>query len=229
MIENYIFDKKISVSEKSKILNNFTWENNTVSQIGAVEFFSMFVKDELNFTVVDIGAQSGAFSLMSKFFKNTYWYSFEPDPDNFECLIQNINLNEITNIHPLNLAINNINGKTDLRICVNHRGLNTLGENLTRFSENESYIYEVETKTLDSLFEYKKIDLIKIDTEGCEYNILQGAKSVIKKYKPFIFMEYSDINLAQFNHTISDLNNLIHELNYQIVSIFDDNILIKHI
>jgi FkbM family methyltransferase len=47
---------------------------------------------------------------------------------------------------------------------------------------------EVEVKTLDS-FEFEAVDFIKIDCEGYELNILQGAVETIKRNKPIIIVE----------------------------------------
>jgi len=228
IMEKYIFDKFIKVSDNSKKLNNYTWEYGTVGQIDAVEFFSTLIKNDDGFTVIDIGAQSGAYSLMSKFFDKTKWFCFEPDPINYECLLENIKLNDITNVDVKNLAVNDISGTVKLNICKTHRGLNTIGQNPTRFTQNDTEEYLIDSNNLDSLFENTKIDLIKIDTEGCEYNILKGAKQVISKYKPKIFLEYYNENLNQFGITIEDLNNLIYELNYHITWSKEDNVLIEY-
>lgn len=48
--------------------------------------------------------------------------------------------------------------------------------------------YEIKIKTLDS-YMFKKIDLIKIDTEGFEFEVLKGGEASIKKYKPIIIFE----------------------------------------
>ena len=85
----------------------------------------------------------------------------------------------------------------------------------------------VKLNTLDNIFEENKVDLIKIDTEGAEYSILQGAKSLLKKSSPKILLEYSNDNLSQFNLSIHDLNNLIEDLNYKISWIKNENIFIE--
>lgn len=224
----YIFNKLIEVSDNSQKYNRYTWEHGVVGQKSAVEFFSTLVENNENFTIVDIGAQSGAFSLMSKFFEKTKWYCFEPDPINYDCLLENIKLNDINNIKVNNVAISDEKGIVKLNICKSHRGLNTLGTNLVRFNSNDVEEHIINSDTLDSLFLDIKIDLIKIDTEGCEYNILKGAKKVIEKYKPKIFLEYYDMNLRQFGLTIEDLNKLISEIGYHIVWSQEDNVLIEY-
>jgi hypothetical protein len=43
----------------------------------------------------------------------------------------------------------------------------------------------------------EKIDLIKIDTQGWEPEVIEGAKKIIEKNKPIIFMEYSPASYKQ--------------------------------
>ena len=45
-----------------------------------------------------------------------------------------------------------------------------------------------EIRTLDS-FEYQGIDYIKIDCEGFEYRVLQGAENTIKRCRPIVVVE----------------------------------------
>ncbi len=220
---SYVYGKKISISLNSLKLNEHTWQDNAISDLSIVEKFYNLIGED--FTILDIGAQSGAFTLLSKFFPKTKWYSFEPDPVNYDLLVENILINSITNVHTFNMGISNEIGNAQLNVCENHRGLNSYGEKISRF--DNALIISTEINTLDNLFLNKKIDLIKIDTEGCEYNILEGGKKVIEKNKPKILLEYYEQNLIQFGKNFIDLHNLLEELNYEIVQSFGSDILIQ--
>jgi FkbM family methyltransferase len=224
---NYIFDNKIKVSDNSLRYNGYTWYNQSVGQLDAIEFFCGLIKNDKDFVIIDIGAQSGAYSLCSKFYSNTNWFSFEADPVNYNCLIENIALNDITNIKPYNIGLGNEEGELILNVCRNHRGLNTFGKELKRFGIEEREEVNIRVNKLDNLEEISKIDLIKIDTEGCEYDIILGAMNKIKIFKPKIFMEYHEENLNQFGYTLDDLNKLIDAIGYHITWGKEDNILIE--
>lgn len=155
------------------------------------------------------------------------FHSFEPDMINYNCLLENLKINDIKNVQTYNIALTDQVGYDEFNICTQHRGLNTLGKNLLRFNKSETEKINIKTTTIDELFINQKIDLIKIGTEGCEYNILSGGVNTIKKYKPKIFLEYSDINLNQFNQNINNLDKLINDLGYVITWIKDDNVLIE--
>ena len=77
---------------------------------------------------------------------------------------------------------------------------------------------EVTVNTLDNnLKNYKdKIDLIKIDTQGSEYEILEGGLERIKNDKPFIFLEtWSSPHYENIKY-IDEILNLLRKINYEI-------------
>lgn len=176
--------------------------------------------------VLDIGAQSGMFTLAAKLYPETTWYAFEPDPDNYDCLKQNLELNSITNVITSQEALSDSVDTKILNIYCSHRGVNTLGENYIPFGKDMIHL-EVKTNTIDNLFSDKSIDLIKIDTEGAEYDILIGGIETIKRCKPNILLEYSADKLGQFGHTIKEFEDLLLHINYEVVCITHGNIFIQ--
>ena len=101
-------------------------------------------------------------------------------------LKENLKINNIDNIILYEEALGNNVGDGVLKICPTHRGLNTIGMNVKRFSESESINHSIKINTIDNLFLNTRIDLIKMDTEGSEYDIIMGGIKTIKKYKPKI-------------------------------------------
>jgi FkbM family methyltransferase len=221
----YVDNNIISVSDNSVVYNGYTWSKPQIYQLDAIEFFYNLIKD--GYCVLDVGAQSGVFSLMAKYLPTVNFHSFEPDPINFQCLLENLEINEIENVKPYDIALSSEVGYAEFNICTTHRGLNTLGKNVLNFKNYETEKISIDTSTIDEVFANQKIDLIKIDTEGCECDILLGGFNTIKKYKPKIFLEYYDRNLNQFNKTIYDLDRLIEQLDYNITWRKNDNILIE--
>jgi FkbM family methyltransferase len=217
----------ILVTQQSVRDNPYTWDNTGVglTELELVNKFVSYIKDE--FTILDIGAQSGCFSLAARYYPNTIWHSFEPDPSNYSLLLDNLKLNNIHNVNTYETALSDKVGEATLKICDFHKGLNTLGENLIRFSPENSINCIVETNTIDNLFLSKKIDLIKIDTEGSEYDIIKGGIQTIEKYKPKILLEYYQDNLNQFGKKTNDIDELLEEINYKISWVFAENIFIE--
>jgi hypothetical protein len=56
---------------------------------------------------------------------------------------------------------------------------------------NDKEIEEVKIVKLDDFLKNKKIDLMKVDTQGWEPEVIEGAKKIISKNKPIMFLEYS--------------------------------------
>lgn len=216
----YVNGTTIPVSENSVHLNSSwvhpetdpKWNAPFVWELNVIQMFADQIQDD--FTILDIGANNGSFSLMSKLYPTTTWHLFEPDPTNVDHLKENLELNEITNATVYEEALSDYVGECVLKICPNHRGLNTIGENVKRFSSVESIEYPVKCNTIDNIFSDTKIDLIKIDTEGSEYDIIRGGINTIKKYKPKILLEFNPANMSQCGHNPEKLNALINEIGY---------------
>ena len=221
----YINNENILICKESKQFNPFTWMDGKIYQQSAINFVYKKIKE--NFTVLDIGAQSGSFSLLAKFLPNTSWHSFEPDPINYNLLEKNLIINNVTNVNLYKDALSDKMGEDIFNINPNQRGLNTLGKNLKRFHENDSLKIKINLNTIDNLFLNTPVDFIKIDTEGAEYNIINGAREVLKKYKPSIFLECEEANLQQFNLSEKKLKELISDIGYKITWQEEDNIFIE--
>ena len=135
-----------------------------------------FEKDDL---VIDCGANVGElyFSFQLRELDIKY-IGFEPDSKAFECLEKNIDSDKNK---LFNLALSNENKETKLF-------LDTYGANTSLVDFGTSEFELISTKTLDS-FEIKNIKLLKIDAEGFELEVLQGAKKTLNNVK-YISVDY---------------------------------------
>jgi len=131
--------------------------------------------------IVDIGANIGITSLwLNRKFPDAKIYSFEPMQDNFEILQKNID--GIANIQAFNFGLGDADGEFDIYSNVDE---NNLGGFSIYQRENDPDnlgtktvpIGKIQIRTAgDALTELgiTKIDLLKIDTEGAEYDILSS-------------------------------------------------------
>ncbi len=141
----------------------------------------------------DLGAHWGYFSILAAKFVGPKGkvYAFEPMSDNYKRLTRNIRINEIKNIEALNLAVSNIDGT--LHFSNNNDTFANTYVNATK----DNFI-EVTTVSLDKFIEQKDArppDFIKIDVEGAEADVLNGAEQTIRKYRPVIHLSTHDIHL----------------------------------
>jgi len=149
-------------------------DENDRKQITAL---SKIVKPEWKF--LDIGVCQGALLLpMSKMM--SYGWGFEAKPSNMNRL--NEYFSNVSNVEIYNKAVSNINGKIKFyQGRDSHTG--SLSEKFTESllgNHALSNTIEVESVTLDSFLKDKTVDVIKVDVEGGEYLVFEGAKNTLQ-------------------------------------------------
>jgi len=170
---------------------------------------------------LDVGAHIGLYSLpVSQILKSSgKVIAFEPSSSNYEYLVKHIKYNRIKNIFPHKLVI----GKTNIDQVVFYEhsvSSSPLGGIIKR-TKNSSDNFLVTKKpqvSLDSFCKKNELipDVIKIDVEGSELNVLEGAKNILTKYKPIIFLSVHPEHLKILGQETIQLNNLLNEHNYKI-------------
>jgi FkbM family methyltransferase len=147
---------------------------------GKILFLKTFLKSGMTF--VDVGANKGDFSLMASQLVGDGGtvLAFEPEPENHECLRKSIELNGYNNIRLFRVALAERNGTATLHLGVKS-GYHTLvaGE-----LPHEQGAIAVETRTLDSILDelgIASLDMMKIDVEGAELQVLEGASRALRK------------------------------------------------
>jgi FkbM family methyltransferase len=132
-------------------------------------FFKVFKGKKV---VVDIGAHIGVFSLIAAHNGATSIYSYEPLNENFLMIKDNIYINKFNRkMHAFNMAVSGRAGKVRLNLFGSPAGASLTNK---PFKEKEGHIM-VEAVTLRGIMDYhvfKKIDLLKIDAEGAEFDML---------------------------------------------------------
>lgn len=120
--------------------------------------------------VVDIGAHVGIFSLHAAKYAERV-LAFEPEPENFSFLERNIELNSLHNVAPYPYAVAKREGERELYLCKDNTGAHSL------IPRSGAESLKVQTTTLKSIFEASQVDKIsflKMDCEGCEYEVLSN-------------------------------------------------------
>jgi len=171
-----------------------------------------------NIVVLDVGANIGytALRMASITGTNGTIHAFEPDPYNFEQLTKNTNLNSYLPIKTYNVGLGIKQSKLKLAINTpDNFGGNRIKEDAV---ENFNWVNII---TIDSFVETNnigKVNLIKIDVEGFEYNVLKGAEKVLEKHRPILFIELDDDNLKQQNSSAKDLIQFVAKYYHTITN-----------
>jgi FkbM family methyltransferase len=135
---------------------------------------------------VDCGAHAGSWSLlMTEHFREVH--AFEPQRLLFQQLCGNAALNGITNLFAYNTGLDRQPGALTLHQSGVDRGSSSVrADIMERFATHGSSVpiqeEHVQVITLDSLCEtLDDVGLIKIDVEGLEQRVLQGAIAMLKQ------------------------------------------------
>ncbi|WP_137789143.1 FkbM family methyltransferase [Bacillus sp. E(2018)] len=158
---------------------------------------------------VDVGANIGYHALhAASLNSNLDCICFEPHPEIFEQLQQNIAINSFSNVRAHPLAIGNSVGHINFHM--QNRNNYNRGMSAIDYYDGIGTDYktvQVPTTTLDTFLDLEtksKVKLIKIDTQGHEYQVIQGALELIDTSHPVITLEHHN-NDKKSIHDISKL------------------------
>ncbi|MBW2742194.1 MAG: FkbM family methyltransferase [Deltaproteobacteria bacterium] len=201
---------------------SFSFKNGSVINIR--EFMSIYIYNEIfvdgcydnlpvkrnNPLVIEVGANTGFFVLRIKTtYPDSEIISFEPYPPNFNALLETIELNNLENVKPINMAVADKPGRLKLFIHPTNIG----GHSIFLDNASENYV-EVETTTIESILSDNNIsvcDLLKLDCEGAEYPILKSfTKEIATKIRNIIY----EPTYSQYS--VEELNLYLKELGYNI-------------
>jgi FkbM family methyltransferase len=182
--------------------------------------------------VFDVGAHKGeSVELFIGNFIIKELYSFEPSFKNFSYL--NSNIQKIqkkyksTNFKIFNFGFGAIKDKLFLKQAAESSSstLSDINKNSNYYKAKIKFLngkesdhnffeeFEVEIKTIDSFVSensLKKIDLLKIDTEGHEHYVLKGFEQHMKIVKYIMFEHHYD-DMLNKKYTFSDINKILIE------------------
>ncbi len=162
----------------------------------------------------DIGGNAGYFSLLGsrEVGASGTVQVFEPVPVNVEVINHQIENNSITNIKLHNLALSDTDGHTTFAVESNNANSHLANVEIVHATSAPSSLVEVRTATIDSLIQSSlpKPDIIKIDVEGAEVLVLEGAKATLRKYKPNLLVSTHSAILC------SEVKTLLSEIGYHV-------------
>jgi FkbM family methyltransferase len=135
--------------------------------------------------LVDVGAHYGLYTVrLAKHFREVW--AFEPHPRNFDILLANIGLNNITNVKAYRVALWDKDDEAGLELAPGNDPAQISG----RFRVVETAgTMAVPVRRLDTL-DPPEVSYIKVDVEGCAHRVLRGALNILKKHRPVVQIEY---------------------------------------
>lgn len=156
----------------------------TLVIIEDIERYHQFVRPRRGWTVVDVGAHVGVYTIeVARIVGKTGTVvAIEPEPDNFEMLKFHVALNKLKNIIPLRLALGSRLGYTKLfRYATPHNVIS----DILNTQNSSARAVKVPIVTLDYVCQklaLKDVDLMKLDVEGAEVEVIRGMKRIFPQH-----------------------------------------------
>lgn len=164
-----------------------------VSEVCLLEDYTKNIPVVPGMIVYDIGSCIGDFAVLAAF-RGAEVIAIEPDKDNYEILLKNIALNNLTDkITPLNIAVDAAIGW----VGFSNSELNTGGHTLAEHAD-----FQVPAQTLTSIMDthnHSKVDLVKIDIEGGEYRVFSNKETAgLSRIQTIVGEYHLDIYKSQY-------------------------------
>jgi len=214
---NYVmvngFKMHIDPTDALELKSNKTFE----------KFETELVKKEIakGDIVLDIGANIGYFTLIFSQIvgKDGRVYAFEPDPNNFEILKKNIEINNIKNVILIQKAVSNTSKPLSLYLCDYNHAQHRIYPS-SRCNEK----IDVESTTIDEYLAgtefFNKINFVKMDVEGSEYDAIDGMKKTLQSNLSLkMLCEFSPKQIQERGLQPQDILNQLLNHNFKIYPI----------
>lgn len=158
--------------------------------------------------VIDCGANYGDMYLyfeINKFKVN--YFAFEPSPEEFEIL----KLNTSLKIKTIQTALSNKKEKLNFYVKSDN------GDSSLIKPPKFNSIIKVQTDTLNNLFEkYEKIKLLKVEAEGGEIEVINGADKILKNIQ-YISGDFGYERGAEQSETFSKVKYMLEKNNFELI------------
>ena len=187
--------------------------------------------------IIDVGAHKGeTINLFLKNFSPKKIFSFEASKKNFEILNQKIstykNKYPNTQIYLENKALGSVSELREFKQMEESSSSTFANINFdSNYLKRKKFFLGItENKELFNISKIKitplsnylhennlhEIDLLKIDTEGYEFQILKGAERDLQKFE-LIFFEHHYDNMIKKGYTFTDINNLLISKKFKLI------------
>lgn len=209
IVEFEIYDTKISAPTNTSQAVELAAGRRGLDELDQLEYILENIGDEDVF--VDVGASFGLFSSVIANNTAAEVHSFEPLSLNTS--FQQLNQELFGYGFSINRkAVSDSKGKTELVLSVNSHGQNFISDSA---DSDQEKIQTVEKTLLDE--ELEQIDYIKIDVEGAELRVLQGAENLIERCKPIILLElHRPDMLDRFNSSGTEVKEFLESKGYEM-------------
>jgi len=176
--------------------------------------------------VFDVGGHHGLMAIVSSLATGATGrvVTFEPNPYARRYLETHLALNNVRNVAVESVALSDKNDVVSFYIQTGDVSWNSTI--IEKFAGHDSFSesISVRTVTLDDYIAQSNVvpDVIKIDVEGSEFLILNGARTLFREHKPVLIMEFNPLSASAAGRTISNYVEFFREHSYKLLVLKGD-------
>jgi len=197
--------------------------------IGDLRFLWRYLQTGMTF--FDVGAHEGIYAVVAakRLGPSGHVVAFEPSPRERTRLQLHLRRNRLESVDVVPCAVAAEEGNGVLVTVISgNTGRNSLLPPLTSDPLKQ---VKVEITTLDRYLatsHTETVDVVKIDAEGAELQIFQGADKLLKHVRPLILCEVLDVSSRPWGYPASDIISTLKACNYEWFEILASGSLIPH-
>ena len=195
-------DQFITIFNDGYKIKSKVGELNTVTETCILEDYQKFKELAIKQgdVIFDVGAHVGSFSVYAAM-KGAKVFAFEPCKENYMALLDNIKINNLEGkITPFNYGVGGRNETKQLGISESNSG----GHSLLAGSDQSELVNLKNISTIRAELNLTKVDLLKIDIEGGEYDLFESMKDSDYEFFDKIVGEYH----TSWNHPELDYTSI---------------------
>jgi FkbM family methyltransferase len=188
------------------------------SEPETADFFLRFLRPGM--TIFDIGSHIGEYTLLSAKLVGSSGqiHSFEPQSHLFPILSKSVEMNGFTQVVLNCAAVSDHVGEIEFQV-LEEASMSSIRKPIG--SKKSVKIVSVSCTSLDEywLNQQGKIDLIKVDVEGAEKFVFQGATKLLNlppEQAPIWIFEYAPKGYADFGYQPDEILELLKQHDYEV-------------
>jgi len=172
--------------------------------------------------MIDIGAHIGYYSILSSQVVGPSGriVAVEPNPETVPRLRKNLALSRASNVVVQDVACTDKETTlTFYQASIRNTGASSISESNAGIADHAETARSVKVRgrTLDSIVQelaLRRVDFVKIDTEGAEVQVLRGMKNTLAKYHPHMLIEVRQPLLHNMGTSVEELRAVLHDSGY---------------
>ncbi len=161
---------------------------------------------------LDVGANLGLFTYFLARY-SPHVYAFEPNPVPIRILRHVAD----DNVTVIEMALTDRTGEIEFVVPKGRKGWSSNGARIARSHDGKAIVLKVPCSRIDDLG-YEDVGFIKIDVEGHELSVLEGARATLARDRPNLFVENE---FAHAGAAMQDVFTLMSELDYDGFALVD--------